>query len=147
MIIEEKIIPNKLSFLLSTNNWIPPSKETLSKFFLREVRNPSFYDKEQILFENEGLKRQYYEYKFEDILGTNGLGIGTINLKKLLMIGDINIDEPFALYYYNEKDPIIIFYDELNDEPFWRKVADSFDAFWETINFLEKAVPPQKPTD
>ncbi|MFT6148448.1 MAG: hypothetical protein ACJAUH_001130 [Saprospiraceae bacterium] len=124
-------IPEKLETLMTSGKWNRPNKKKLQLIFKSESRHPSFYDYEQIIFENQGVRDEDYLESYEDFLGNEGVGLGKIDIDKLLLIGDINVGEPFGLYFKDISNPILIFFNEREDEDtYWEKISESFDEFW-----------------
>ena len=116
---------------MTSGKWNRPNKKKLQLIFKSESRHPSFYDYEQIIFENQGVRDEDYLESYEDFLGNEGVGLGKIDIDKLLLIGDINVGEPFGLYFKDISNPILIFFNEREDEDtYWEKISESFDEFW-----------------
>ncbi|MGB0885664.1 MAG: hypothetical protein ACPGR5_04490 [Chitinophagales bacterium] len=61
----------------------------------------------------------------------NNIFPGKVLINNVILIGQIEVEEPFALYYYDKNEPIVIHFADIdNFSGIWRKVASSFDEFY-----------------
>lgn len=128
-------IPKKLASLLTQNSWNKPSIEKLEEIFRKGIFNPVFYDLDTMIRETKGVRRNLEPESDNVFAGEEGLGIGIIDMEKLILIGDTGIEEPFGLYY-ETIEPLVIYLDtdEKEGVGYWRVIAKNFAEFWNMLS-------------
>lgn len=115
-------------------------EKKLSSVFFNQLNKLSFGSLEQMKRETNGflklakelpLEKELSEFSTEigsDFTGSlhESFKPGKINLEKLVIIGNADIDTPIALYFEDKQTPIVIFYYESPEGyVYWRKIANN----------------------
>ena len=129
-------IPLKLEESLKSGEWKSIKRETLNRALGNIYPRSCMYGMEQIKRETLAIRIMDLEELIEEFSGTEGYGMpGKVDLAQVLLIADVDIEEPIALYYYSSLKPpsVILLTESENDVSYWKEIAETFDEFYEKL--------------
>jgi hypothetical protein len=119
-------LPAALVEAIGSGRWqLPEDPERLVAVFAHQPDHPSFYDLEQMRFENAAWLEETYEGYFG--APDPQRPPGDLHPDDSVLIGDLGPDLPFALDYRTAPVPRIVFLTDEDENSRWVQVAASID--------------------